>query len=495
MAAKRLHDQVSVPARSAPGRGHTVHVVRRSCVTGVLAALIVCACAGPASAAPPSKLRVIGGSDATRVWSAQGLMTLRAFGSVVTCGGTLVSARWFLTAGHCVTFEGRDVDRPRLVPPATAFTVTLGRPDLSLRNPADDYRVVDVQRHPGFGYAGDLAAHDVALLHLERPAAATQEPLGIAPSGEPALWAPGTSAIVLGWGRLCSGCPGSQRLQEATIPIVTDAACAAAHGGNFDPALMLCAGAANAGACAGDSGGPLMVGRLGEPVLAGTVTGGRGDCTSPGYPGVFARVGAPALGNWIRAIMPTAAIAAVPASPWVGDVVQLTALAGKPASQPAAPAFSWDLNGDGAFGDASGPVVQAPATQKGVRAVRVQESYPDGDRAVARQVVSVTDAPAPRLVGLPPRVSRASLLDRRTSVKVQCSLPATLKATAYHRGMLLGSGTGRCARAQTRRVTIALTRRGVRSVRRGRRGGLVLRTTVSAVTGRTRLTKTLALRR
>ena len=461
----------------------------------MLAALIACACAGPASAAAqPSKLRVVGGADA-RAWPAQGLMTLRAFGSVVTCGGTLVSARWFLTAGHCVTFEGRDVDKPRLVPPATAFTVTLGKPDLGLRTPADDYRVVDVQRHPGFGYAGDFAAYDLALLHLELPAAAAQEPLGIAPASEPALWAPGTGAVVLGWGRLCAGCPGAQRLQEATIPIVPDGACAAAYGGGFDRALMLCAGAATTGACAGDSGGPLMVGRLGEPVLVGTVTGGRGDCTSPGYPGVFARVGAPALNNWIRAIVPTAGISAVPASPWVGDLVQLTALAGKPASQPGAPAFSWDLDGDGVYGDASGPVVQAPATQKGVRAVAVQESYPDGDRAVARQLVSVTDAPVPRLVGLPRRVSRISLLDRRTSVKIQCSLPAALKATAYHRGMLLGSGNGRCARAQTTRVTIALTRRAVRSLRRGRRGGLVLRATVSAVTGRTRLAKTLALRR
>ena len=70
----------------------------------------------------------------------------------------------------------------------------------------------------------------------------------------------------------------------------------------FDPATMVCAGDLVDGGedtCQGDSGGPLMVFDGSELVLAGVTSFGEG-CAEAEYPGVYARVGADALNDWVR---------------------------------------------------------------------------------------------------------------------------------------------------------------------------------------------------
>ncbi len=65
-----------------------------ACLLGTLAALC---CAAPASAATP---RIIGGHPAAEgEYPAQGFLEFNGF----VCGGSLVSNRYFLTAGHCAT--------------------------------------------------------------------------------------------------------------------------------------------------------------------------------------------------------------------------------------------------------------------------------------------------------------------------------------------------------------------------------------------------------
>lgn len=70
----------------------------------------------------PAESQIVGGTPPTRAWPAQGLLQIAPSR---ICGGTLVSGRRFLTAGHCVSH--RD-DRSVLLP-ATAFTVNLGESD------------------------------------------------------------------------------------------------------------------------------------------------------------------------------------------------------------------------------------------------------------------------------------------------------------------------------------------------------------------------------
>ncbi|MEJ7798698.1 MAG: serine protease [Solirubrobacteraceae bacterium] len=483
-------------------------------VASLAASLLV---AVSTAGAQSATTRIVGGSVA-QSWPAQGY--LRAGDKA--CGGSLVSGRWFLTAGHCAT-DGSTVR------PATAFQITLGRPDLRVAV-GESHRVDQVIRHERYSQGAGSSDYDLALLHISSPTAPPQEPLSIVSPGEPGLWAAGTTATVIGWGTTCSkDCSVSLQLLQATVPVVSDAGCGGAYGAPFRSETMLCAGNGAADTCQGDSGGPLMVARQGEFVLAGVTSWGA-DCADPQHPGVFARVGGPGLNQWIRDRIPTAAIAIAPAAPQSRDAVALSATATKPASQSGDPSFSWDLDDDGAYDDAAGPAVSLPPLPAGNHVVRVQEAYPDGDRALAREVVSVAASPPPppppppppaapvsppkakplaRLLGVPSRLSVRGLLDRRTSVRVRCYAACNLKATLRLDGrtarrlrltratasVQIGAGRARFAKARTARVTITITKRALRRLRSARSGSLALRVTATSGSRRTQLDDRLGLRR
>lgn len=331
--------------------------------------------------APQPALAVRGGSIATATWPAIGSLRSVLLSGPHNCGGVLVSGRWFLTAGHCV-------GDARVEDPST-FVVTLGKSDLTQASAADRYRLDrEIDRHPRYAQRSGLGAtYDLALLHLSRPA--VQDPMRIVSPTERALWRPGTSALLLGWGRTCRSCSSVLRLRQVRMPILGDAKCSSLERRLFRRSVMLCAGYRKKGGCEGDSGGPLMVGRLGEPVVIGITSGGRYECTAPRHPGLFARLGSPGLNRWIRERIPTVALSAVPAAPRSGDTVELAAAASKPSSQPGAPVYSWDLDNDGAFDDHTGRVVRVPSARAGTYPIRVQTVYSDGDRAVGREVVRV----------------------------------------------------------------------------------------------------------
>ncbi|MEA2221001.1 MAG: hypothetical protein QOJ35_3627 [Solirubrobacteraceae bacterium] len=507
----------------------------------LLAAAAIGSVAAPgvaaASATTSDNGRIVGGTLATRPWPAQGYLRLTASGGTYACGGSLVSGRWFVTAGHCVTND----DINETVLPPGAFTITLGKPDLTQATSADRYSVDAVIRHELYS---SLPDHDVALLHVSSQVAPPQEPLRVVSATESALWGPGIGATVIGWGTTCaSGCPATTQLREAPVPMVSDFTCGAAYGSDFDGATMVCAGTGATDTCQGDSGGPLMVPRQGDFVLAGITSWGVG-CADPSFPGVYTRIGAPALDDWLRSRIPTAAIAVSPAAPQPGQDVSLTATTTKPASQAGTATLSWDLDDDGAYDDATGATASLPAATAGDHVVRVQSLYPDGDRALAREVVTVALPPPPpppppppaitppapppppvvppppvappaapeplaRLVGVPRRVSIASLLDGRTSVRVQCTAACNLRATmrldpltARRVGLsraltqvAIGSGSTWLESARTARVTIRLTPRAVSRLRRARSGSIALRVVATSGDRRAQLSAVLRLRR
>ena len=449
---------------------------------------------------PAYKSRITGGDVVTKAWPATGALDTRH--AKADCGGVLVSGRWFLTAGHCVGDPTVD--------PHDQFVVTLGRSDLDHATDADRYSLDrPVDRHARYVGHDGVARYDLALLHLAR--AAPQDPLRLVSPGEPALWKPGTSATLVGWGRTCIACEGVRQLRQVTIPIIDDATCRSLEPVLFKPEIMVCAGEGHKGGCKGDSGGPLMVERLGEPVLVGTVSGGAHLCNLPEHPGFFTRLGAPALNEWVRERIPTVALSASPSAPRAGDTVELVATAAAPPAQPGSASYSWDLDGDGAFDDGAGPVLRISSVRQGTYPVRVQAVYPDGDRAVTREVVTVAAAGAvaavapPQLVGAPRRIRARSLLDRRISFRVRCfsacAVRATLRLTGRTRGARgttrtkLGSGRARTAQAATVRVTVKLTRSGLRRLRRVRRGSLELRAIVTEAGRSTPLDHRVALTR
>ena len=247
----------------------------------------------PAVANSTPMPRIVGGQIAEHRWPAQANL---AIGGSPGCGGTLVAARWVLTAAHCVTDGGS-------VLPASEFVVTLGSTKLD-GNGGSDFAVTKVVRDPD--YDPSTMENDAALLRLINPSHSTPLAL-IGNDSEDDLW----WGRVLGWGDTEDGGDQSQDLREVDLPIVDDSTCEAAYGSEFFADTMFCAGYEEGGAdsCQGDSGGPLMVDTgsgtaTGSDTsnegwkLAGIVSWGDG-CAQPGKYGVYTDLRNGGIRDWI----------------------------------------------------------------------------------------------------------------------------------------------------------------------------------------------------
>lgn len=201
------------------------------------------------------------------------------------CAGVLVSAKVVLTAAHCLGEETLGVHWSK----AGDLSVVAGRGDLAGTG-GEELAVEGVWVNPA--YDGRTNAGDVAVLRLDRPAAAGKS---LKPAKEPddPAYRPGSPARVYGWGDTGGTADHPATLQAADVEVLPDAVCERAYPGDrhgrYLAASMVCAGLMRGGrdACQGDSGGPLVVrGRL-----VGLVSWGEG-CGERGRPGVYTRISA-----------------------------------------------------------------------------------------------------------------------------------------------------------------------------------------------------------
>ncbi|XP_035793654.1 serine protease SP24D-like [Anopheles albimanus] len=184
--------------------------------------------------------RIVGGSVASQGQLPYQVALLRS-GSL-GCGGSLIDARWILTAAHCVYRDG-------VLIPASSLTVLAGT--ISLNTGGVRRAVARVLPHERYGNF----RNDVALLLLQQPLAtsSTIRPIALRTTEIPV----GSEVIISGWGRISAGGPVSPWLRLNRATVLAGQRCAAVTG---IPSGLLCfSSPINNGACNGDSGGPAVM--------------------------------------------------------------------------------------------------------------------------------------------------------------------------------------------------------------------------------------------
>ncbi|CAH1405893.1 unnamed protein product [Nezara viridula] len=209
------------------------------------------------------------------------------------CGGTLITARYVLSAAHCS-------NPPELGP---ARWARLG--ELDFNSTLDDAKPVDKTiieriRHPK--YKPSQLYHDIALFKLDSDVVFNIYTYPICLHNKREITS--KFATTMGWGRTSEEGPTSSKLLEAKIEIYNDTECMRLMSNEWikllalrgpDAEQMICSGLPDGSkdSCAGDSGGPLVIE---ESKLFRTQIGitsfGKG-CGNKNYtnsPGVYTRV-------------------------------------------------------------------------------------------------------------------------------------------------------------------------------------------------------------
>lgn len=209
----------------------------------------------------------------------------------ITCGGSIISDVWIVTAAHCVRTESGAT-----VSPSEVFVKA------GANNPYNDaegkvYGASQVIPHEN--YNDESLENDIALIRLNSPIDIPQaRPVRIVTQEDIAFGAtdPGVLAWVTGWG-LTSLSPNvfPTKLQKIQLPIITNTQASTVWRSIASTDMMAGYRNGNKDACSGDSGGPLVVPVLGEFRLAGIVSWGSSQCNTYG---AYTRISL--FESWIR---------------------------------------------------------------------------------------------------------------------------------------------------------------------------------------------------
>uniref|UniRef100_A0A8D2L3B4 Enteropeptidase n=1 Tax=Varanus komodoensis TaxID=61221 RepID=A0A8D2L3B4_VARKO len=235
--------------------------------------------------------KIVGGSDAQEgVWP---WMVSLSFNSKPTCGASLISNEWLVSAAHCV--YGRNLN-------PSQWKAHLGlHTQLNLSYPQTVNQEIDqiiINPH----YNKRTKDSDIALMHLQFRVNYTDyiQPICLPDNSKQFL--PGTNCSIAGWGRIIHQGSVANILQEAVVPLITRKKCQQQMPEYNITGNMLCAGYDEGGidSCQGDSGGPLMCQESEKWILAGVISFGY-KCALPHRPGVYVNVSR--FVDWIKRII------------------------------------------------------------------------------------------------------------------------------------------------------------------------------------------------
>lgn len=240
----------------------------------------------------PYKLnRIVGGQNAELgEWPWQVSLHFSTYGP--TCGASIISNTWLLSAAHCFVTSNPENNNP------SSWLSYSGMQNQYSHDNVQSRKLKRIIPHPLYNQM--TSDYDIALLELSEPLqfANTIQPICLPDSSH--VFPAGMSCWVTGWGALREGAgQAAQILQKALVKIINDSVCDVVTEGQVT-SRMLCSGYLSGGvdACQGDSGGPLVCfEESGKWFQAGIVSWGEG-CARRNKPGVYTRV--TKLREWIK---------------------------------------------------------------------------------------------------------------------------------------------------------------------------------------------------
>ena len=203
--------------------------------------------------------RVVGGSE---VQVAPSWMVYLE-SDIGTCGGSMITNRWVLTAAHCV--QNANVSET---------FIKWGDADLKSAS-SREVEVEAIYVHPNYQpiEVAGVPLNDLALLYLE--SAIDVDAVTIPSSTLAQTVVSGDTVTTYGWGLTGSG-ETSEQLRTADLSFRTQADCDSDLVDDVEPGSV-CAIAEDATNCSGDSGGPLIALVGGDELLMGVVSYGAFD--------------------------------------------------------------------------------------------------------------------------------------------------------------------------------------------------------------------------
>ncbi|XP_066499747.1 chymotrypsin-like elastase family member 2A [Hoplias malabaricus] len=248
----------------------------------VLALLVVGAYGCGLPTFNPIVTRVVGGEDVRpHSWPWQiSLQYTRNGNWYHTCGGTLISEQWVLTAAHCISNSN-------------TYRVELGKHNLKeVEDSSVAIAASTIVVHEK--WSAFFIRNDIALVKLVNPVTFTDTIMPACLPEEGYILPHNAPCYVTGWGRMKTGGPIADVLQQALLPVVDHATCTKPDWwGTQVKETMVCAGGDGiVSGCNGDSGGPLNCQNAdGAWEVHGIVSFGSGlSCNLAKKPTVFTRV-------------------------------------------------------------------------------------------------------------------------------------------------------------------------------------------------------------